>query len=382
MTDYRYCKKCVLDSKDVPNLDLNDLGICQYCLDYENKFDKNPIDEKLKLKQLEENLKEIKLKGKKYDCILGLSGGVDSSYMAFLLKEWNVKTLLVHFDNGWNSELAVHNINNIVNYTGFDLHTYVSEWEEFKDLQLAYIKASVLDWEVPTDHIIKSTLYKIAKQKGIKSIVLGTNYQTEFILPKNMRFNKSDSVNIIDIHNKFGSKKIKTLEIMSPLKEWFYINFYKIKSYPIFNFIEYNKDIAKQTIIEKMGWRDYGGKHYESIFTRFYQGYALFKKFGIDKRKAHLSSLINNKQISRNEALKELESNPYPSTDLLNQDKEYVAKKLGLTNEEFELILNKKPVLHENFKQYDYSVLKKFNFLLVYINPSLYINYIKRKFKN
>jgi tRNA(Ile)-lysidine synthase TilS/MesJ len=181
-----------------------------------------------KQKYLAEMLEIIKSAKGKYQAILGLSGGVDSSYLAYLAKEWDLRVLLVHFDNGWNSELAVDNINRIVDYTGFDLHTHVVDWEEFKDLQLSYIKSSVIDWEVPTDHLIKATLFNVAKKKGIKSILSGTNHQTEFILPHSMRYSKADTDNIIDIHQKFGTIPLKTTKLLSPLKEYLETKKYKI----------------------------------------------------------------------------------------------------------------------------------------------------------
>lgn len=377
----KQCIKCVLDTNDVPDLKFNETGFCQYCLAYEETFLINPISDSKKLFLLNQEIKEIKNSKKKYDSILGLSGGVDSSYLAYKAKEWGLNPLLIHFDNGWNSELAVDNINRIVDFTGFDLYTYVVDWEEFKDLQLSYIKASVLDWEVPTDHVIKSILYEMAIKKGIKHILSGTNHQTEFILPHNMRYNKSDSDNILDIHQKFGTKKIKSFKILSPLKEWYYIKTKGIVFHPLLDLIPFDKDEAKQTIAEKMGWRDYGGKHYESIFTRFYQGYVLPVKFGVDKRKAHMASIINSGQITKEQALIELEKPPYPSEEMFKNDFDYVVKKFNLKVDEFKKYIDQAPVPHTYYKQYNSKGLKKFKKLEVYLNPKLYINYLKKKLK-
>lgn len=373
------CSKCVLDTYDDPNLVLNSNGVCNHCQAYEKEFLENPLSEQDKSKYVEDVLTQIKKDGGQYDCIIGLSGGVDSSYLAYLAKKWGLKALLVHMDNGWNSELAVDNINRIVDYTGFDLHTEVLEWEQFKDLQLSYIKASVLDWEVPTDHLIRATLYKVAIQKKCKHLISGTNQQTEFILPYSMRYNKSDTENLLDIHKQFGSMQINKLNIMSPLKIWYLLWKYNIEEHPLLNYISFNKDEAKKTIMDEMGWRDYGGKHYESIFTRFYQGHILFKKFKIDKRKAHLSSLINSGQINKEDALLELQKPPYPSESMLQDDYEYVAKKFDMTVEEFSKLLEKPPAPHSNYRQYDHKWLKIIRKLEVYLQPMLYINYIKRK---
>lgn len=377
----KQCKRCVLDTNDDPNLTFNIEGVCNHCQAYEKAYVLNPLTESQKERLLEESLKVIKSEKGKYQAILGLSGGVDSSYLAYLVKSWDIRVLLVHFDNGWNSELAVDNINRIIDYTGFDLYTHVVDWEEFKDIQLSYIKSSVLDWEVPTDHLIKATLIDLAKRKGIKSILSGTNHQTEFILPHSMRYNKSDTDNIVDIHKKFGIIPLKSTKFLSPLKEYIAVRKYNIRFHPLLDFVNYNKDKAKETIIEKMGWRDYGGKHYESIFTRFYQGYVLPTKFGVDKRKAHLASLINSGQITKVEAIQELEKPTYPSKEMLENDFEFVAKKFGLSNEELNSYINKKPIPHSNYKQYNMKNLKRLKKLEIYLNPQLYVNYLKKSLK-
>lgn len=379
--EYKECVKCVLDTKEVPDLQLDSTGVCHYCRGYEKEFNNKESQAIENEKLLQTILIKIKKDKKQYDCILGLSGGVDSSYLAYLAKEWGLNTLLVHMDNGWNSELAVDNINRIVDYTGFDLHTEVLDWEQFKDLQFSYIKASVLDWEVPTDHIIRSTLYKLAVQKKCKHILSGTNYQTEFILPHSMRYNKADTDNIKDIHKQFGTRSINKLNLMSPLKIMRIVKKYGIQSHPLLNLVHYNKDEAKQIIMGKMGWRDYGGKHYESIFTRFYQGHVLFTKFNIDKRKAHLASLINSGQITKQEALLELQNPPYPSEVMLREDFEYVAKKFDMSLEAFTNLLSKPPVPHSHFKQYNSKWLRFLNKWEVYSRPSLYMNFLKRKLK-
>jgi asparagine synthase (glutamine-hydrolysing) len=378
--DFLYCKKCVLDSGDTPELILDEAGICNYCRSYENEYLLNPLSINQKQEKLSLLLNTIKSSKGKYHCIIGLSGGVDSSYLSYLAKQWGLNVLIVHFDNGWNSELAVDNISKIINYTGFDLHTEVADWESFKDLQLSYIKASVLDWELPTDHIIRATLYKLAKKYKIKHILSGTNHQTEFILPKSMRYTKSDISNIIDIHQKFGSRSIKRLNLLSPFKRWLFAQQYGIKEYPLLDYVVYEKSEAKATIMDKIGWRDYGGKHYESIYTRFYQGFILPCKFGVDKRKAHLSSLINSGQITKQQALDELKLPPYPYESLEKEDLEYVAKKFDLSTNKFIQLLNKPPIPHSFYKQDENKFLNLIKKLEVYGNPRLYIKYLLKKF--
>lgn len=350
--EIKVCAKCVLDTHDVPDLKFDQEGICQYCRRFEAEYLNKPLSEQEKLRLLDEMKDTIRKagKGKKYDCILGLSGGVDSSYMAYLAKDWGLRPLIVHFDNGWNSELAVKNIESIIAYTGFDLYTHVVNWDEFRSLQLAYIKSGVLDWEVPTDHGFMGALFRAAKKEGIKHILTGSNHQTEGILPKSMSSNKDDSINILDIARKFGAQPFKTYPFIGPLRHIYYTEIYGFERHAPLNWIDYHKDRAKETIIREMGWRDYGGKHYESVFTRFYQGYVLPVKYGIDKRKAHFASLINSGQMTREEAMEVLKTDPYGNEDLKWQDFEFVAKKLGMSQEELHAILAEKPVSHQHYR--------------------------------
>lgn len=370
-TKVRSCNRCILDSNDDHQITFDINGICSYCQkfdkDYIFIFNKTDEEKNIELNNLIEIIKSDG-KGKKYDCICGISGGLDSSFLAAKAKEFGLRTLLVHFDNGWNSELAVKNVEQICKYTGFDLHTYVVNWEEFKDLQKAYIKSGVLDWEVPTDHALWAVILKKAKELNIKHILIGANYQTEGILPSTMRYDKADLKNIRDIHSKYGKlKKIRTF----PVYKFWWHSYLKwvwgLKLDTLLYYMEYNKAQAKQYLIDVVGWRDYGGKHYESIFTRFYQGYVLNKKFGYDKRKAHLSSLICSGQISKKEAIEELQ-NPMINSDVLKDDLQFFLKKMEFTADEFQEIMNQKPVPHLAFKSYstfEYSLLKKILRLLV-----------------
>jgi N-acetyl sugar amidotransferase len=348
------CVNCILDTHDDPNLLFNEKGVCNYCLNYQKKYVYELPSLEFRSQQLKELLEKIKQNGvgKKYDSIMGLSGGVDSSYLAFLAKQWGLNPLLIHFDNGWNSELAVKNIDSIISHTGFDLYTYVVDWEEFKDLQLSYIKASVLDWEIPTDHGFFAMLYKQASKHNIKYILTGHNFQTEAILPKTMRWSKMDVANIIDIHRKYGTKKLKTFPLMGFFEYSNYQLVKKIERLNLLEYVEYDKNQAKEIIKKEFAWRDYGGKHYESIFTRFYQGYVLKEKFGYDKRKAHLSNLICSGQITKKEALIEIQKNPYNSELQLEDDKEYVLKKLGLTEEKFNELMKSPVKSHLEYKSY------------------------------
>jgi len=280
---------------------------------------------------------------------VGISGGVDSSYVAYLAKEWKLNALLVHLDNGWNSELAVKNVENIVKYTGFDLYTLVINWEEFKSLQRSFFKADVIDLELLSDHAIFSTVYKLTRKYGIRFLLSGENFETEAIMPSTWNWRKSDATNIKSIHNKFGDKIVlKTFPFMGTIKKTFFQYSGVAKSISVLNYIDYNKENVMNILSDKIGWKYYGGKHYESLFTRFYQGYILPNKFGIDKRKAHLSTLINSNQMTRENALLELKKEIYPE-QLQQEDFELVCKKLNFSKVELENYIRRAAVPHNKY---------------------------------
>ena len=362
--EYQQCTKTVMDNMADPFITFDKEGISNYWYDYMAEAKEGLIHGEVGKKKWQDTINIIKKegKGKKYDCIVGVSGGVDSTYVAYLVKEAKLRPLVVHFDNGWNSEIAVKNINNIIQYLDSDLFTLVIDWEEFRDLQRAYLKAGVVDIEALTDHAILGTLYKLAAKNNIKYVMSGSNIETEAVLPKAWIMNKADSINIIDIHSQYGELELKTFPFFSVLKKKYYLTFKKLDFVQPLNWAAYNKEKVKQIISEKIGWTDYGGKHHESAFTKFYQNYILPTKFGIDKRKAHLSNLICSNQLTREEAIKELEEPLYDPKELI-EDKEYVVKKLGFTLEEFDLIMQQKPKSHYDFKteklfEEHYSIFK------------------------
>lgn len=368
-TTYRQCAISVMDNIADPDITFDENGVSNYYHEYKKAEAAKVITGEAGKQKLETIAAEIKEAGRNqsYDCIMGLSGGVDSSYVALLAKQLGLRPLAIHFDNGWNSELSVMNIENIVNKLGFDLFTYVINWEEFRDLQLAYLKASVVDIEAITDHAIFATLTRLAGEKGIKYILSGTNVQTENTLPKSWIFPKTDHINIQSIHKAYGTVPLKTFPFMDAKVKRYYLTVKDVRSISVLNYVDYNKADVKKVIQSELGWRDYGGKHYESIWTRFYQGYILPVKFGIDKRKAHLSDLIFSGQITKEEALAELQ---LPIYDAVQQktDYEFVLKKLGLTAEEFEAMMRQPRRSHYEFdyeKPIDerYPLLKPVKFL-------------------
>ena len=338
--EYRMCTKCIMDTTD-PEIVFDENGVCNYHPEYETAENRCVFKREDAEKKLSELVEQIKSAGagKPYDCVIGLSGGVDSTYVAYQAKKLGLRPLAVHFDNGWDSEIAVKNIENIVRKLNIDLHTLVVDWEEFKDLQLAYLRASIIDVEIPTDFAILATMYELAKRNGIQYILGGHNVVTEQILPKSWYYNKMDFVNLKDIHSKFGHRKLKTYPTLTFYQFVYYTAIRKIRFVSLLDYLPYNKGRAKQTIKEELGWRDYGGKHHESLFTKFYQAYILPRKFNIDKRKCHLSTLICSGQMTREEALAEMQKELYPKEEL-KADKEYVLKKFGLSEKEFEDIMN------------------------------------------
>ncbi len=333
------------------NLVLDENGVCNNCNNYESFVIKNIVGQTLseRVKKLYLLVEKIKKAGSnnQYDCILGISGGMDSSYLALRAKQLGLRPLVVHFDNGWNSKIAVSNINKVIKCLGYDLHTYVINWEEFKDLQLSYIKASVVDIEIPTDHFIYATLYEIAYENGIKYILDGNNVETEFWGGSwKWSFDKLDLENIHNIHRMFGTKKLTKYPKLGRFQRYFYNSIVGIETAYILNYTPYNRNQVINELKKEFDWHDPGGKHYESIFTRFYQGYILPKKFKIDKRKAHLSNLIWSGQLNREEAL-EILNQPTYDDEKQFEDKQYFLKKLGISEEEFEKILKSPEIPHE-----------------------------------
>ena len=363
----KICKKCVMDNEGNSEITFNDQGVCNYCFEYEEKYKKRVFTNNQGTKRLIDILNKIKKSKKKnkYDCVIGVSGGVDSTYVALKVIELGLNPLAVHLDNGWNSELAIHNIQKMLEKLDIDLYTHVIEWNEFKNLQMSFLKCSTPDGEIPTDHAITSILYQIANKLGIKYIISGNNFISEGIMPKMWAYGHIDWKYISSVHSKFGSIPIKTFPYASLSKIFWYIVARRIKLISILNYLNYDKNKAMKEIKEKLDWKYYGGKHYESNYTKFYQGYILPHKFKIDKRKLHLSALILSNQITRTKALKELKKPIYPLEDI-NRDVEYFRKKLNLSIDDFEKILNDKP---KNFFDYPnhYRVIKNLRTVVMYL---------------
>ncbi len=348
--NYQMCTRCVMDTSD-PKINFDENGVCSHCREFDEVTSKRWFPNEEGAKKLEVIYKKMKKENinKDYDCILGLSGGVDSSYLALKLYESGIRPLVVHVDGGWNSELAVQNIENIVNYCGWHLHTIVIDWEEMKDLQLAYLKSAIANQDVPQDHAFFASLYHFATKYGVNYVISGGNLATESIFPKAWGWSAMDADNLHAIYNKFGTRKLKNYKTIGFYELYFYYPFIKkMKTIRPLNFMAYIKSEALEELKEKVGYKEYARKHGESVFTKFFQNYWLPMKFGYDKRKPHLASLIVAGQMSREEALKELDK-PLCNEKELKEDKEYIAKKLGVTDKEFEQILQMPSYKYSDF---------------------------------
>ncbi|MFN8259048.1 MAG: N-acetyl sugar amidotransferase [Bacteroidales bacterium] len=336
---YKICSKCIMDSS-ANEITFDENGVCNFCNEYQKNIYFRISQEKEANAEFNKIVAKIKKsnRNKKYNCIIGISGGVDSTYLAYLAKKNGLTPLAVHLDNGWNSELAVNNIEMALKKLDIDLYTYVINWEEFRDLQLSFIKSSTPDLEIPTDHGIYAVLMQLANKFGIKYILTGLNYKDESIMPKSWSYGHADWKYIKSVHKLFGTKKLKTFPHYSLFYLFYTIGLRQVKIISLLNYIDYNKNNAMEVLENELSWRKYEGKHFESIYTRFYQSYYLPVKFGIDKRRAHFSNQINNGSITRELALEAMKEPIYPE-DLIEKDKKFFIKKLNITAEDFENFL-------------------------------------------
>jgi N-acetyl sugar amidotransferase len=326
-------------------------GVCNYCHGYDAIVARTPSPVQAAA-ILESSLARIRADGKRgdYDCILGLSGGVDSSYLALKCKDWGLRPLLIQFDNGWNSELAVHNIHAVCKTLGFDLHTEVVDWSEFRDLQMSFIRAGVANIEAPSDHGIFACMYRMSRRHRVRWVITGVNFATEACNPLGEKakrvfsygYSYGDLLHLRALHRRFGSRPLKTFPTMGTLLRRGYEFSGLIRRFDPLNYMNYNKADAIAELQQRAGWRPYPRKHFESVITRFHQSYFLPVKFGMDKRRLHLSGLIWSGQLSREQARHEL-AEPICPPELLNQDREYVLKKFGITRSELDMIMSSTP---------------------------------------
>jgi len=352
LTEKQICSRCVMDTSD-SEIVFDEDGVCDHCLTFDSQILpmwRSLLDDKGSIEAIVSRIKSAG-KGKDFDCLIGMSGGIDSSYLTYLAKEkYGLRPLVFHVDAGWNSQEAVNNIERIVDKLELDLYTEVINWEEMRDLQLAFFKSGVSHVDTPQDHAFFATMYKFAETHGIKHILTGANYSTECIRnPLEWMYYQSDSIQLRDIHKRFGQNPLKTFPLTSVLKHKVWLPYVRgIKVIRPLNYGPYIKEDAIKLLVEKFGWQPYPQKHFESRFTRFYEGYWLPKKFGFDTRKVQFSSLIVTGQMTRDEALQKLQSLPYIEAKV-HQDFEYIATKLGIPVDELQSYLE---APNRSFREY------------------------------
>ena len=366
MNNYQICNRCVMDTSDC-EISFNDQGFCNHCEAFLQEIKTIVPQGNQRVDQLNKILDSIKKSGKrkKYDCLIGVSGGVDSSYVAYIVKELGLNPLAVHMDNGWNSEESVKNIRNLCSNLEIDYESYVLDWDEFKDIQLSILKSSIVEVEIPTDVAIASILHKVASKHNIKFIIGGGNYATEGILPKSWFYNPKDLKLLKSIQKQFGTKKMKTFPSFDWKAEVYYKFVRGIRIVYLLNLLPFNKTEALTLLKEKVGYHEYGGKHHESVYTRFVQSYIQPVKFNLDYRRATFSSQICSGEITRDEALELLKQPSYDDLQV-EKDKDYASKKFGISLDEFTAILNAPPKSYNDYPNdekwltFIYNIYNKF----------------------
>ena len=346
------CSNCVMDTTDT-KITFDKSGICDHCTTFYRDIQPNWHTDEYGRKQLEVELERIRIdgKGRDFDCIIGMSGGIDSSYLTHLAKcELNLRPLVFHVDAGWNSQIAVNNIERMVDGLGLDLYTEVIDWSEMRDLQVAFFRSGVPHVDAPQDHAFFATMYRFAEEHNIKYILTGANYSTECVRnPIEWMYYQSDSIQLRDIHARFGQHPLKRFPITSILRHKIYLPLVKrIRVARPLNYLPYTKVEAVELLEKDYGWQPYPQKHFESRFTRFYESYWLYKRFGYDTRKVQFSSLILTGQMTREEALEKLRYPPYDE-EIIQHDLEFIATKLALTVEELNSYMD---LPHKTYRDY------------------------------
>lgn len=355
------CARCVMDNSD-PDIHFDSDGVCNHCIKFEKVAIANWFPNDEGVQRWSEIVKKIKAAGrnKEYDCILGLSGGVDSSYLAIKVHEWGLRPLVVHVDAGWNSELAVANIESIIKHCNYDLHTHVVDWEEMRDLQLAYLRAGIANQDVPQDHIFFASLYHFATNNNIQYILSGGNLATEGVFPDSWHGSAMDAINLKAIHKRFGEKPLKQYKTISFFECYvWYPLIKKLRTVRPLNYMPYDKKAALLELEQTVGYKPYPRKHGESLFTKLFQNYYLPKKFGFDKRRPHLSSLIVSGQMTRDDAMAALLVPLYEPAEL-ETDIAYFCKKMRIKREEFDRLVVAPNRHYSDFRNWDgrYRILK------------------------
>lgn len=358
MTDVKACVRCLMD-ETASSVTFDADGVCNYCRKHDSLLKYYPQQQPQQQQTFEALVKAIKKSGKNktYDCIVGISGGTDSTYTLLKAVRMGLRPLAVFFDNGWSTEISVTNIKNAVEKLKVDLYTYVVNWEEFRGLQLAFLKASVPCVEVPTDVAIMGTLYKLARMQGVKYILSGASFMTEGIVP--MEWSYIDGTYVKSVNKQFGEKRLKTYPGVSLLSVFMNTFIRRIKVVPFTNYFHYSKEEARAELEQELGWRYYGGHHYENVYSQWAFGYYTFNKFGFDKRKVSLSGPLRMGWKTREQALSEIQHPPPVGPEVT----EYCLKKLGLTEAAFKQLME---APNKSFRDYktSYNLIRKFRFFI------------------
>ncbi len=336
--DYRRCAVTLMDNEADPDIEFDENGVSNYVSMQRAKLLLRvppPAEASQILQQMIASMKATG-KNRRYDCVVGVSGGFDSSFVALKAKEFGLRILAVHFDNGWNSAVATSNIERLVKRLGIDLYTKVVDWEEFRDLQLSFLKSSTPDGEIPTDHGIIATLYDVAAKNDIPYILVGDNVRTEGIMPRSWAYGHLDATYIRSVHENYGRIPLKTYPLLTLSKLARLVLLKRLKRVALINYLPYDRHKTLNLLRSEIGWEDYGAKHHDSIYTKFYQDYFLPRKFGIDKRKAHLSALIVSGLAGRDAVMREFSA---IGERVGAGELEFVLKKLTLTSAELNLMI-------------------------------------------
>lgn len=352
MKEYQRCTRCIMDNKSDDSIVFDVNGYCNYCSEALNRMPKEYFPDEFGKKELEKIFDNIRIdgKGKKFDCFVGISGGVDSSYVAYLGYVHGLRMLAVHIDDGMNTETAQRNITNLCKKTNIELVLIKPDIKEYADLTLSFFKASVPNLAMPQDNILMKALFDIQKKYKLKYSLNGANFSLESILERSTGINPCDKKHILAIHKQFGKNPISKIKFQT-LPERYILGryFYNYRKILPLNYINYNLEKALIELKDFSGYEYYGGKHYENILTRFLQCYYLPTKFGFDKRKSHYSSMIVSGQMERKEAIKKLESSPYISDTLLQSDMNFLADYFNISRQEFNSIIISPPCKHSDY---------------------------------
>jgi len=357
----RACTRCVMDTSD-PAITFDAAGVCSHCRQFDAVFARHWYPNEEGQRRWAELLEQVRAegRGRDYDCVIGLSGGVDSSYLALKCADWGLRPLVVHVDAGWNSELAVANIERLLDHGRFDLHTLVVDWEEMRDLHLAFLRSGIANQDVPQDHAIFAGLYHHATRHGIRTVLSGGNIATESVLPKAWHGSAMDAINLRAIHKRHGERPLLRYRTVSFFEYYLRYPFIKgMRTLRPLNYMPYRKDSVVAELESRVGWRAYGRKHGESLFTKLFQNHYLPLRFGYDKRRPHLSSLILSGQLTRAQALEQLALPLYDPQEL-EIDLAYLCKKLRITRAQWQTLMDAPLARHDEYPTWDkrYRALK------------------------